>query len=319
MGADENPAKKADSHKDKDRHDKHGGSSQKRTPREKDPKPKHRDDDVGNTVLLHPDDDLDEGLSRSGDSGKVDRPDSKKDKNGGDSQPTEQRRDRSPDMNPILDKIYKKLETMDNLADEVYKLKKARKTPPKQYRVAYSRSPSRERLSEWDSDYSERSARSHSRGRERVRSRSNSAKRKRRARKSPSPQRGTKRHRREAERSRSSERFTDHEDEYSNGSDADSSPDVDPFANLKSQIAAGAQGQATQVDPDPKSNFDSMIKNLESYYREGEKCGDSVNASFASIYNKGLRRKPNEAQLTETMEKISQTGKLRQSSDTEDQ
>ena len=89
-----------------------------------------------------------------------------------------------------------------------------------------------------------------------------------------------------------------------NVSSADNSEDSDdPYEGLINTVQAQRNQQVAQaICSGTASYFAQILTQFEDFNATAEKTGEDINSAFASIFNAGLRRQPNDKRLLELME-----------------
>ena len=97
-----------------------------------------------------------------------------------------------------------------------------------------------------------------------------------------------------------------------NGNSAEISEESDdPYEGLIDTVQAQRNQQVAQaIGSGTTSNFAQILAQFEDFYATAEKTGEDVNNAFASIFNAGLRRQPNDKRLLELMEDYPRPGNV---------
>ena len=117
--------------------------------------------------------------------------------------------------------------------------------------------------------------------------------------------RGHKRHRRRNARKRSRSRSRSESPPRKRRSadvNKHGDSDDDGFAGLANTLRSAAS-RPTASEAAPSEGFAETIHDLETFFETGDKVGQRVNDSFASIFNASLRRKPNDKALLSTADR----------------
>ena len=93
---------------------------------------------------------------------------------------------------------------------------------------------------------------------------------------------------------------------------ADNSEDSDdPYKGLINTVQAQRNQQVAQaIGSGTASYFAQILTQFEDFYATAEKTGEDINSAFASIFNAGLRRQPNDKRLLELMEDYPRPGNV---------